>query len=105
MTLVTRAVIIPFGESIQGRWRRAGFWRIRGPSLAPRYQTEGANEASESRCRDEVDRPCASRPLTGSNRCAATEWVQYSIRINDQWRVCFIWTSQDAMEIEIVDYH
>ena len=30
---------------------------------------------------------------------------QYSIRINDQWRVCFIWTDQGAMEIEITDYH
>ena len=30
---------------------------------------------------------------------------QYSIRINRQWRVCFVWTSLGAMEIEIVDYH
>ena len=30
---------------------------------------------------------------------------QYSIRINDRWRVCFIWTDQGAMEIEIADYH
>lgn len=30
---------------------------------------------------------------------------QYSIRINDQWRVCFLWTEQGAMEIEITDYH
>ncbi len=30
---------------------------------------------------------------------------QYSIRINDQWRVCFVWTDQGAMEIEITDYH
>ena len=30
---------------------------------------------------------------------------QYSIRINDQWRVCFLWTEDGAMEIEIVDYH
>lgn len=30
---------------------------------------------------------------------------QHSIRINDQWRVCFIWTDQGAMEIEITDYH
>ena len=30
---------------------------------------------------------------------------QHSIRINDQWRVCFLWTVQGAMEIEIVDYH
>jgi len=30
---------------------------------------------------------------------------QYSIRINDQWRICFRWTGQGAVEIEIVDYH
>ena len=30
---------------------------------------------------------------------------QHSIRINDQWRVCFVWTDQGPMEIEIVDYH
>ena len=30
---------------------------------------------------------------------------QYSIRINDQWRVCFRWTERGAMEIEITDYH
>ena len=30
---------------------------------------------------------------------------QCSIRINDQWRVCFRWTEQGAMEIEITDYH
>ena len=30
---------------------------------------------------------------------------QHSIRINDQWRVCFQWTDQGAMEIEVADYH
>ena len=30
---------------------------------------------------------------------------QHSIRINDQWRVCFIWTVQGAEQVEIVDYH
>lgn len=30
---------------------------------------------------------------------------QYSIRINDQWRVCFRWTSAGAEDVEIVDYH
>ena len=30
---------------------------------------------------------------------------QYSIRINDQWRVCFIWKDGDAFAVEIVDYH
>ncbi len=30
---------------------------------------------------------------------------QWSIRINDQWRVCFNWHSGDASDVEIVDYH
>lgn len=30
---------------------------------------------------------------------------QYSIRINDQWRVCFVWAEDGAHDVEIVDYH
>jgi len=30
---------------------------------------------------------------------------QCSIRINDQWRVCFQWKDGDALDVEIVDYH
>ena len=30
---------------------------------------------------------------------------QHSIRINDQWRICFVWTGTDAEDVEIVDYH
>lgn len=30
---------------------------------------------------------------------------QYSIRINNQWRICFRWEQGDAYEVEIVDYH
>lgn len=30
---------------------------------------------------------------------------QYSIRVNDQWRVCFGWKDGDAHDVEIVDYH
>ncbi|MCH8062228.1 MAG: type II toxin-antitoxin system RelE/ParE family toxin [Chloroflexi bacterium] len=37
--------------------------------------------------------------LSGSRR------GQYSIRINDQWRVCFTWSRSDAYDVEIVDYH
>lgn len=38
-------------------------------------------------------------PLKG-NRCG-----QHSIRINDQLRICFLWSNGDALEVEIVDYH
>lgn len=30
---------------------------------------------------------------------------EHSIRINDQWRICFRWTSKGAEDVEIVDYH
>jgi proteic killer suppression protein len=30
---------------------------------------------------------------------------QYSIRINDQWRICFEWLDSEAYSVEIVDYH
>jgi proteic killer suppression protein len=37
--------------------------------------------------------------LTGD--CAG----QYSIRINQQWRICFVWSDAGPQEVEIVDYH
>jgi len=30
---------------------------------------------------------------------------QYSIRVNDQYRICFVWTASGPTEVEIVDYH
>ncbi len=30
---------------------------------------------------------------------------QHSIRINDQWRICFVWNQGQAEQVEIVDYH
>jgi proteic killer suppression protein len=30
---------------------------------------------------------------------------QHSIRVSDQWRICFRWHGEDALDVEIVDYH
>ncbi len=30
---------------------------------------------------------------------------EHSVRINDRWRICFVWKGGDAYEVEIVDYH
>lgn len=30
---------------------------------------------------------------------------QHSVRVNDQWRICFVWRNGDAYDVEIVDYH
>jgi toxin HigB-1 len=38
-------------------------------------------------------------------RLSADRIGQHSIRINDQWRICFRWTEQGPSHVEIVDYH
>ena len=46
--------------------------------------------------------------LPPSNRLEALKGErkgQYSIRINDRWRICFKWSSGNAEQVEIVDYH
>jgi toxin HigB-1 len=30
---------------------------------------------------------------------------QYSIRVNDQWRICLVWRGNSAWDVEIIDYH
>jgi hypothetical protein len=44
-------------------------------------------------------------PANRLEKLAGDRLGQYSIRINDQWRVCFRWSGGDAHEVEIVDYH
>ena len=38
-------------------------------------------------------------------KLSGERYGQHSIRINDQWRVCFRWRERDAYEVEIADYH
>lgn len=49
----------------------------------------------------DLRRPPANRleALSGDRR------GQHSIRINDQWRLCFVWTKEGPANVEIVDYH
>jgi proteic killer suppression protein len=56
---------------------------------------------AEARVLADLRVPPANRlePLQGDREC------QYSIRINNQFRLCFYWTGSDAEEVEIVDYH
>jgi toxin HigB-1 len=54
-----------------------------------------------ARTLDDLRAPPGNRleALTGDRK------GQHSIRINDQWRVCFRWRGGDAYDVEIVDYH
>ena len=38
-------------------------------------------------------------------KLSGSRYGQLSIRINDQWRICFIWKDGNAHEVEVVDYH
>ena len=44
-------------------------------------------------------------PANRLEKLSGTREGQHSIRINDQWRVCFTWRNGDAYDVEIVDYH
>jgi proteic killer suppression protein len=50
-------------------------------------------------------RTLSTLPGNRLERLKGNRQGQYSIRINDQWRVCFIWRAGHAYEVEIVDYH
>ena len=44
-------------------------------------------------------------PANRLEKLAGDRTGQFSIRINDQWRICFIWQDGDVLGVEIVDYH
>lgn len=46
-----------------------------------------------------------SPPVNRLEKLSADRSGQYRIRINDTWRVCFIWRDGDAFQVEIVDYN
>jgi toxin HigB-1 len=47
----------------------------------------------------------ASPPGNHLERLRGEREGQYSIRVNDQWRICFLWHEGDAYNVQIVDYH
>jgi proteic killer suppression protein len=46
-----------------------------------------------------------SSPANRLEKLSKDREGQHSIRINDQWRVCFVWQDGDAYDVEIVDHH
>ena len=46
-----------------------------------------------------------SPPANHLEALAGARKGQHSIRINDQWRICFVWTAEGPIQVEIVDYH
>ena len=46
-----------------------------------------------------------SPPANRLEKLSGDRQGQYSVRINDQWRICFVWRAGDAHDVEICDYH
>jgi len=46
-----------------------------------------------------------SPPANRLEKLSGDRKGQYSVRINDQWRICFVWRADDAYDVEICDYH
>ncbi len=54
----------------------------------------------------QLDWPSASRTCANRlERLKGDRTGQWSVRVNDQFRICFRWTGGDAEDVEIVDYH
>jgi proteic killer suppression protein len=67
-------------------------------------------EAVARRKLDQLDaaadlRDMAAPPGNRLEALAGDRKGQHSIRVNDQWRVCFVWTDKGPTNVEIVDYH
>jgi len=93
-------VIKSFGNKPTERlWRRE-----RVPSIDPRIQRAALRKLRQLGSAASLD----DLRVPPGNRLEALHGDragQHSIRINDQWRICFVWTDAGPEEVEIVDYH
>jgi toxin HigB-1 len=80
------------------------FARLRSPRLPPDVQQAALRKLRML----DAAATLADLRIPPANRLESLQGDrqgQYSIRINDQYRVCFDWRDGDAYEVEIVDYH
>ena len=64
------------------------------------YRTSGFSELYV-----DFEKDLAARGATLTKALKDDRKGQHSIRINSQWRLCFVWTQDGAADVEIVDYH
>lgn len=105
MTLVTHGVTIARvaiktfkcrdTEALFSLERVARFANIERPALRKLKQLDLARGLEDLR----------APPANRLERLRGDRAGQWSIRVNDQFRICFLWTGTDAADVEIVDYH
>jgi proteic killer suppression protein len=79
-------------------YRRERLKRFRDIDLVARRKLRQIDAATELR-------DLASPPGNRLEALHGNRKGQHSIRINDQWRICFVWREGDSYDVEIVDYH
>ncbi|MFQ5777572.1 MAG: type II toxin-antitoxin system RelE/ParE family toxin [Terriglobia bacterium] len=82
-------------KRLHGRLRSRQFAGIERVALRKLRQLDAAVEL----------RDLAAPPGNRLEALSGDRKGQRSIRINDQWRICFVWKDGDAYKVEIVDYH
>ena len=105
MTLITHYVTILLvaiktfkcaeTEALFGRRRVARFSNMERPALHKLKQLDLARRIEDLR----------APPANRLEQLKGDRAGQWSIRVNDQFRICFRWTGTDAEDVEIVDYH
>ena len=79
-------------------FRRASVRRFRGIERSALRRLDMLDAAPDLRT-------LSTLPGNRLERLKGNREGQYSIRINDQWRICFVWREGHAYEVEIVDHH
>jgi proteic killer suppression protein len=82
-------------EQLHGRERVKRFLRFERVAQRKLRQLDIATEL----------RDLSSPPGNNLEALKGDRRGQHSIRINQQWRICFVWRNGDAYDVEIVDYH
>jgi toxin HigB-1 len=86
-------------KDTQAVWRRQRSRRLGGPMQRVAWRKLAMLDAAETLTDLIIPPGNRLEKLTGDRA------GQYSIRINQQWRICFVWTDAGPEDVEIVDYH
>ncbi len=91
-------------RSFKGKTVQAIFDRQFVKSLGQDVQRSAYRKLVAIHLADEVDE-LRIPPGNRLERLKGDRGGQHSIRVNDQWRICFVWKEDGAYDVEIVDYH
>jgi proteic killer suppression protein len=80
-----------FGRQPVGRWPRS----VQGRARQKLIMLDAATTLADLRV----------PPSNRLEKLRGDRAGQYSIRVNDQWRICFVWRVSHAYDVEMVDYH